>query len=311
MEHANRVAQLWNWLPAFRVVAETQHLPTASKELHLSASALSRAVRLLEDELGQPLFQRAGRNLVLSPAGAQLLRAVRDAMRRVDDGVTEIGDATFTGPVRIAAPGPYASMFILPALNHLRREHPKLVPHVLSAPPDVSKRQLLDGTLDISVLDAPIEDDDLVVHHLGELSSSIYVGEGHPLVGREDATLADALEYPFVGPPTGLSDHWPAQIERKLGMVVAQMHVAVQACAAGELLALLPDAIADAYGSGPRLYRLPIDIVARRSVYAVSRTQMGEPGRVEAVIQTVRNIVQATRRRPLSSPPATPSSPGY
>ena len=52
-----RVNQIWNWLPAFRVVAETQHLPTASKEAHLSASALSRAVKLVEEQLDRQLFE--------------------------------------------------------------------------------------------------------------------------------------------------------------------------------------------------------------------------------------------------------------
>ena len=63
MKLAQRVSQVWNWLPAFRAVAESEHLPTASKEANLSASALSRAVKLLEDDLGVSLFVREGLNL--------------------------------------------------------------------------------------------------------------------------------------------------------------------------------------------------------------------------------------------------------
>ncbi len=58
MERLRRVASFWNWLPAFRAVAETEHLPTAAEALFVSPSALSRAIRLLEKDVGQPLFRR-------------------------------------------------------------------------------------------------------------------------------------------------------------------------------------------------------------------------------------------------------------
>ena len=51
MERMRRLTTLWSWLPGFRAVAETQHLPTASKQLHVGASALSRTIRLLEEAL--------------------------------------------------------------------------------------------------------------------------------------------------------------------------------------------------------------------------------------------------------------------
>ena len=61
VQRAVRVSQLWSWLPAFRTVAETEHLPTAARMLELSPSALSRSVKQLEDSLGRPLFTREGR----------------------------------------------------------------------------------------------------------------------------------------------------------------------------------------------------------------------------------------------------------
>ena len=51
MERLRSIANLWNWLPAFRAVAETGNLRLAAERLHVSPSALSRTVRLLEDEI--------------------------------------------------------------------------------------------------------------------------------------------------------------------------------------------------------------------------------------------------------------------
>ena len=57
MEHLRRLYRVWNWLPAFRAVAETEHLPTASEMLGLTPSALSRAIKQLEDELVELLLR--------------------------------------------------------------------------------------------------------------------------------------------------------------------------------------------------------------------------------------------------------------
>jgi DNA-binding transcriptional LysR family regulator len=82
-----RIARLWNWLPAFRAVAEYESVQAAGAALALSPSALSRAVRLVEDELGEPLFVRAPDGLQLTARGRALLSATRDAMRGIDEAL--------------------------------------------------------------------------------------------------------------------------------------------------------------------------------------------------------------------------------
>src|SRR2546428_9641776 len=78
---------VWSWLPAFRAVAETQHVGKAAKLLRVTPPAVSRTVRLLEDYIGAQLFSRAGRQLVLNSAGAPLLAPIREAMRPVEAGL--------------------------------------------------------------------------------------------------------------------------------------------------------------------------------------------------------------------------------
>lgn len=52
MHFVHRVRTIWSWLPAFRAVAEVEHLPTAAQELGIVPSSLSRTVKQIEDELG-------------------------------------------------------------------------------------------------------------------------------------------------------------------------------------------------------------------------------------------------------------------
>lgn len=85
MERARSIAAFWSWLPAFRSVAEYGGIQRAALALHVSPSALSRTIRLLEEAIGSPLFVRSAAGLTLTESGVALLEGTRDAMRRVDD----------------------------------------------------------------------------------------------------------------------------------------------------------------------------------------------------------------------------------
>ena len=67
--HLLRLLELWSWLPAFRFVAETEHLPTASDLLYTSPSALSRTVKQLEGALIQSASWTLSEQVGFDPGG--------------------------------------------------------------------------------------------------------------------------------------------------------------------------------------------------------------------------------------------------
>lgn len=67
-------------LRCFEVAAQWQNFTQAAQALHLTHGAISRAVRMLEDDLGVALFERRSRRVFLTPAGEQLAQAVREGM---------------------------------------------------------------------------------------------------------------------------------------------------------------------------------------------------------------------------------------
>ena len=75
----------WAYLPAFIAVAETQHLRKAAQAIHVSPSALSRTIAMLEYRIGYSLFERSGRRLRLTPRGERLLRALRRSMTLLEE----------------------------------------------------------------------------------------------------------------------------------------------------------------------------------------------------------------------------------
>ena len=288
--------RVWNWLPAFRVVAETEHLPTASQELHVTPSALSRTIKQLEDELGEPLFSRVGRRLVLSPSGRELLVSVREAMLRLEQGLSAVSVTQFVGPLRIASGGPLANMLLLPAIRALRAAHPMLIPHVVHADPELVRGLLVSRHLDLAVLDRLVPSEQLRVHEIGRVSYGVYAGDRHPLFREAQPSTEQALQSSFVAPPTEDDDPWPPHLARDVAMIVADASLAVQVCASGELLAFLPDVLARAHSGEGVLRRLPLSITAERGLYAVHRDRSGPMGPAGALVELLEAELQRSQR---------------
>jgi DNA-binding transcriptional LysR family regulator len=286
-----QVAELWNWIPAFRAVAESSHLPTASRQLSVAPSALSRSVRLLEARLGVALFTRIGSRLELTESGHAFLRAVRTGMRGIHDGMLAARSETLTGVIRISSAGAATTIAVVPALLDVRADHPDLLGIVVSEAPEHEAAALSSGKIDLAVRSAPIRSKDLTSIEVGTLSHGIYCGDGHPLLARELRSLRseDLRDHEFVSPGTDAQgrshDGWPDRLERRIGLQVDQMRVGAEVCARGGLLAVLPDRLVDRLALPLR--RLPLEIVPEVPVFAVTRISSGTRSRVSVVLAAI------------------------
>lgn len=290
MERVRRLGQLWSWLPAFRVVAETEHLPTAARELGLSPQALSRSIKLLEAELDVELFQRVGRRIQLSEAGRRLLDHTRTAMRVLDDGVSALGGDTLVGQVGIAALAHHAWLLVLPTLEKLRPRYPGLVPQVLSMEPELAREALRRGSVDLCIEELAVPQQGLSIEPLVELGYGIFCGASHPLfeLRESELDLEAILEHRFIVPPEGLSDGWPPELERRAGIRVSSFHIALELCFSGSYLAVLPDAVTAVDRSSRRLRRLPVEVGKPRPLYLIGRQPLGKHQLAEIVAAALR-----------------------
>lgn len=287
MERLRRLTTLWNWLPAFRAVAETQHLPAASKQLHVSPSALSRTIRLLEEDVGQPLFNRVGRGIELNATGERLLSAVRDSMRLVDEALGAMAAKQFVGRVKIASFEPLTTRFVLPALARLRALHPQLLPHLATEPSSAHNALLLRGQVDVALAIDPRPHEEVTTTKLADWPCSVYVGAAHPLAGTTPS-VDEVLGHAFVAPDDhdGIRrDGWPAQLRRTVGMH-AELGVALEVVRRGAFVGVLPDALA---ADHPELSVIPVEGIRPVALYALHRKSLGFEGRAEVVIQGIRS----------------------
>lgn len=296
MKRALRLLSLWDWLPTFRAVAEQEHVSRAAGELGVSPSAVSRMIGLLEDDVGQPLFDRVGRSIRLNPAGATLLSGVRSAMRLVDESLSMIEGTQFVGTLRIASAEPVTRTYLMPALSALRARHPALVPSVRVAREDQIASLLLQGEIDVGFVRHEITRSQLTLERLGEVQGGVYCGAGHPLHGRKQCRVAELLDHAFITldaekTPRG-AGWWPAEYRRNVALSIESLDVAAEVCAEGELLCVMPDVVARRHIDqlGLDLYRLPVDVVRPTEVYAVWRERLELPGRAEMLVGAVKAV---------------------
>lgn len=304
MKRALRLLTLWDWLPTFRAAAEQQHVSRAAAELGVSPSAVSRMIGLLEDDIGQPLFDRVGRSIRLNPAGATLLGGVRSAMRLVDESLSMVEGTQFVGTLRVASAEPVTRAYLLPAIAAIRERHPALVPSVRVAREDEVGAMLLQGAIDVGFVRRAVTLEQLTLERLGEVAGGVYCGTGHPLYGAKKCKVANVLAHPFVTLEAETTARgggwWPAEYRRTVALSIEAVDVAAEICAEGELLCVLPDVVAERHRAlGADLFRLPLGVVRPTEVYAVWRRRLELAGRAELLVEAVRAVFEG--RDPLDA----------
>ncbi len=288
--------RIWNWIPAFRTVAETEHLPSASKILFVTPSALSRTIGLLERELGRSLFIREGRRLRLNSSGERFLARVRDSMRLIHDGVLDVRGETFVGPLRILSGGVITPVHVEPVLEQMRAVYPALSVYLRTIPRGAIVDDLLQGTVDLVLQSISIEHEQLETLFLGEESNGVYCGPGHPLFDPPRVSTEDLERHSFIAPVPDAqgksNDGWPVGHKRHIALYTDHMATGVRACTEGRLLAVLPNAIARTHG----LRRLPFETLPAAPMYAIRRRRLSDAGRVDLLLGYLQaHIAESTR----------------
>jgi DNA-binding transcriptional LysR family regulator len=284
VERLKRIARLWPYLPTFRVVAELEHVTRAATVLGITPSAVSRTVAMLEEELGQALFARTGRRIVMNEAGQDLLAAVRDAMRLVDEGVLRAEHRAFVGAIRIAAVEPFLSCLASGTLVRLRARHPGLVPELARAHEQESPRLLETGLADVAFVRQAPRKSELVVTRVASFATAFFVRRDHPLTARAGAQALASEPSIDVSRARDVASPWPPELPRHTAALAADYDVALTACAGVGLLAVLPVAMVEGLERAGLLVRIARPATPAISLYALTRRPVTAPGRAEAVV---------------------------
>ncbi len=115
-----------NALRAFEAAARLQSVSQAAAELSVTHGAVSRQIRLLEDDLGVALFSKEGRGVKLTDAGLRLRDAAGEAFERLRATSSELRQQTADAPFVLGCPGSLLARWFIPRLDRLNRDLPDL-----------------------------------------------------------------------------------------------------------------------------------------------------------------------------------------
>ncbi|MFC3612479.1 LysR family transcriptional regulator [Lutimaribacter marinistellae] len=187
----------WNHARAFLATAEEGSLSAGARALGVTQPTLGRQVAALEAELGVTLFERVGKGLILTPAGAELLthvRAMRDAATHLS--LSAAGQSQdIGGTIRITASEVMCTHVLPPVLLRLREVAPRLMLDIVAAD---DLRDLQRREADIAIRHARPTQPELIARMLKDGSAQLYAATSYLDRRGRPRTEADLSGHDFI-----------------------------------------------------------------------------------------------------------------
>ncbi|GAB4272876.1 MAG: LysR family transcriptional regulator [Pararhodobacter sp.] len=186
-------------------VANTGSFTVAARTLGLSQPTVHRSARSLEEAAGVPFFRATASGVELTPAAQAFTLGAKLALAEIRQGIEEIGRELGNDRGTFALGSlPLARTTIVPAATHRMVEATQgaQITVVDGRYPELL-RSLREGDIDclIGALRSPLPADDVTQEHLFHDELVIVTHPDHPLAGRDDVSLEETLNYPWVAPP--------------------------------------------------------------------------------------------------------------
>lgn len=178
-------------LKHFVAVAQHGHFTRAAKALHIAQPALSISIKKLEQSLGVELFRREDRQVSLTDEGEVLYEHAKRVLQQLEDAQLAIDElkGLEKGEVRLGAPSMMGSYFFPQVLMAFNSRYPNLKLTLVDAGTRDIRKMLLNGELDIGVIDDENVPQDLETDHLLQVEMLAVVAQEHPFAKQASVSF--------------------------------------------------------------------------------------------------------------------------
>lgn len=225
-------------LEYFLAVSEELHFTRAAEKLGISQPTLSHQIRLLEHELGAPLFYRSGKKTILTQAGQILLGHAHRVINEIKLARQEINELSGLqrGKLRIGCSGNH---LLTDALVAFHRLYPGIELTVTELATEETRDGLLHNQLDVGVVFLPLFDEQLAYRPLYDEELVLAISSSHEYATCSNITIQQLANLPLVLFPQKflvrqMIDSACAELEIQLNPVMelstleSQLHMAEQ-----------------------------------------------------------------------------------
>lgn len=287
---------------ALHAVATHGTVAAAASALHLTPSGVSQQLAKLEREAGQRLLEPHGRSVRLTTAGHVLVRHAERILAQVEQARADLERLRddVTGTVRVGAIPTTAHALLPPALALLRDRHPDLVVTLEEGEAEETLPRLVDGSLDVAVLDSwehrpvavpPTTSRTTLLHDVADLA----LPASHRLAHRKVVDLAEVDDIAWIGWSAGSGClDWLTHVLRRHGLdarvscTIGNYPTQLALVAGNVGAAAVPRLGRDSVPDGVRI--LATRPVLNRTIHAVTRAEDDDRGAIRACVDALTAV---------------------
>ncbi|QJC52389.1 LysR family transcriptional regulator [Paenibacillus albicereus] len=187
-------------LHIFHTVAEKGSFSAAAQALHMTQPAVTMQVQSLEELLGTKLLIRSTKRIELTDAGSVLMPHARrsmDLIREAEAAMARYASG-LKGRLQLGASLTIGDYILPRLLGPFNKEHPDISIRMKVMNTTQIMDHIQNHQLDFGLIEAPVAHPDLHTEPVLSDELQLIVGRRHPLAGRGEVKLAEAIAYPMV-----------------------------------------------------------------------------------------------------------------
>jgi DNA-binding transcriptional LysR family regulator len=298
-------------LTVFRAVAAQRSFRRAAEQLYLTQPAVTQQIKALEELVGLPLFDRSGREVTLTAAGAVLLRYTEESGALLEQAVVELASlkGEISGTLRIAASTTIAQYILPPMLGAFLRLHPAVRVELDSNNTESVADAVASGRATLGLVEGP--------PHANQVRSEIWLEDelvllvppSHEWAGQRSITLQQIAAAPLLMRERGSGTR--EVIETTLeasGLHARDLHIALELNSTEAILGCIESGIGVGFVSRSAIQRqlamgtltiVPVaGLAIPRNLLLLTPTGPEPTGAAAAMVELLRNHRTQMRRAP-------------
>jgi DNA-binding transcriptional LysR family regulator len=184
-------------------VAREKSIRKAAEKLAITSTALNRRILQIEDEIGEPLFERLATGVRLNTAGeifVQYIRRQSAELARVQSQIADLSGMR-RGHVQISSSAESLQFFLPAAVAAYRTEHPAVTFNLANHTGAVAEESLRTMDADLALIFEPIKTADFQTMATARQQLYCMMATTHPLAKKPVIRLRDCIEQPTLLPP--------------------------------------------------------------------------------------------------------------
>ena len=185
----------------FYDVAETKNITKASEILNISQPAVTKHIKNLEEQLGNPLFIRTKKGVILNEYGEKIFLNVKQALNLLSESEKEISKykSLNKGTIKIGISTTLARKYLLKYIKKFHETYPNIVIDIYTDATKDLIKQLKNGVIDIIISKFPQNrDNDLNYIYLGKTKYIFVANEEYSFLSNKTIPIKKLVNYPLL-----------------------------------------------------------------------------------------------------------------